>query len=125
MQDKPSDNPQADFAARRERALELSAQGVQRDMIAYRLGLSYNQVRYALEKARAEGDPRATPIAPRAAAGGVFGVPRDLAGKFHDAAKARGMSTRELRRRILDVVTRDDLFDALDLCAKPKRGRKR
>lgn len=120
----PSTAP-ADLGVMRERVLELSAQGVQRDMIAYRLGLTFGQVRWVLQKARAAGDTRATPIASGAAAGGVFSVPRDLADKFRDAAQARGMTTRELRRRVLDVVTRDDLFDALDLRAAPKRTRKR
>lgn len=124
MPDDPAHIAQT-LAEKRERALELSAQGVQRDMIAYRVGLTFSQVRYALEKARDAGDARATPIAPGGPAGGLFGVPRDLADRFRDAAQARGMTTRELRRRILDVVTRDDLFDALDLRAAPKRRRKR
>ncbi|MGJ0505629.1 MAG: hypothetical protein ACR652_00555 [Methylocystis sp.] len=111
---------QDDFKERQRRALEFSAQGVQRSVIAFRCGITPRQVRDLLEKARAAGDERANPRAVRAVAGGVYGVPRDLVGAFRGAAKARGMTPDELRLRILDVVTRDNLFDALELGERPR-----
>ncbi|WP_424360230.1 hypothetical protein [Methylocystis parvus] len=112
-----------DLKERHKQILDFNARGVQRTVIEKRCGLTRSQVRYVLDKARADGDARAArkPIAANRA--GCLGVPRDLAQAFRDAAAARGLKPEELRARILDVVTRDNLFDALEI-APPKKARR-
>jgi hypothetical protein len=99
----------------RERLLDLTAQGLTRHDAAARCGLNYRTARAIIEKARAAGDPRASKREGRMPSGRIVGVPRDLVADFKAAASKRRMRTNELRRRVLAIVTRDNLFDALDL----------
>jgi molybdenum-dependent DNA-binding transcriptional regulator ModE len=99
----------------RERLLDLTAQGLTRRDAAERCGLNYRTARAIIEKARAANDPRAEKRQGGKQRGHVLGVPHDLVADFKAAASKRQMRTNELRRRVLAIVTRDNLFDALDL----------
>jgi hypothetical protein len=111
----PKDDVKARQMAIRERMLELTAQGLTRHDAALRCGVKYRTARAIIDKARSENDPRAIKREGRMPSGQIVGVPRDLAAAFKAAAAARKIGADELRRRVLAVVTRDNLFDALDL----------
>jgi hypothetical protein len=115
----PVSKPSSDLKRRekeiRDRVLGLYAQGVTRRETAEKLGLTDKVVRNIVFNARMKSDPRAEYRPGRAKAGSIYGVPRDLVDAFKSAASARGLNANQLRRRVLYVVTRDNLFDAFDI----------
>jgi DNA-binding transcriptional regulator LsrR (DeoR family) len=102
-------------AEMREKILSTYAKGCTRRDVAEQCDVSIDAVKYAVAKARAAGDARITPRPGRPKRGTVYGVPRDLVVNFKAAAASRGLTHDQLRRRVLYVVTRDNLFDALEI----------
>lgn len=71
------------------------------EVIAEIIGRDANYVRATLRHVRVPPRPRS------------YALPRPVAVALEEPAKARGLTPRELAVQLLDVIVRDDLFDAL------------
>jgi hypothetical protein len=102
-------------AERRERILDLLASGFTCVQAAHAAGVSVQVVYWARERARRANDARGAIRKGGHRAGSILGVPPTLQQRFLAEAAKRKIGPAELRRRILTIVTRDGLFEALDL----------
>ena len=98
----------------------LAKQGVRPCHIADQLGVSRQRVYTRIGWLRRAGED--IPEFPRGAPGGAIGRPRkprlrampdDLRDRLAEIAEMRGQSIEQLATRLLTVIVRDDLVDAI------------
>lgn len=88
--------------AGRDEILDLWVVGISRSEIAAKLGITIDTVRYAVNGARANGDPRA-----------VFRKPGQKRTYFAEEALKRGISRKSLLALLLRTIEQDRLVNAV------------